>query len=885
MIGKTLAHYQILEKLGEGGMGVVYKARDTHLDRLVAVKVLPPDKVADPERKRRFVQEAKAASALNHPNIITIHDIASENGIHFIVMEYVQGKTLDALIPRKGLRLNETLKFAIQMADALAKAHSAGIVHRDLKPSNVMVTDDGRVKILDFGLAKLTEFSDSGDERTLQSQTEEGTIVGTVSYMSPEQAEGKKVDVRSDIFSFGSVLYEMATGQQPFHGESKMSTLAAILNQEPKPVSQLVPGIPRDLEKIITRCLRKDPNRRFQIMSDLRVTLEELNEESDSGMLVVTPASRRSRRLVLAMVAVFITVLLVVGFSAWFFGIRSRKPEVSLTAVPLTTYPGHELYPTFSPDGNQVAFCWNGEKQDNFDIYVKLIGPGEPLRLTRDPAQDYSPAWSPDGRSIAFLRFQPGADPAVFLVPALGGAERKLSLMHLPPQMDLPVGASRDLAWSPDSKWLAFPDAKSDNEQRGIFLLSVETGEKRRLTHPPANCIDANPAFAPDGRALAFIRSSGIGMAISEIFLIGLPEKMISKGEPRQLTFETQTILCPAWTSNGQELLFSLGKLFRPNLWRVPAVGSVKPQRLASVGEEGFLPSISREGHRLTYVRGFSDWNIWRLELSGLSDKQDPVANLIHSTQMEFEPQYSPDGKKIAFVSNRLGNNEIWACNSDGTNPIQITSLGGPHNGAPRWSPDGNQITFDSYVVGPPEVYIVSAEGGKAKRLTENPSDDFYSGWSRDGNWVYFTSKRSGVDQIWKMPANGGEAVQVTKKGGVVPCESPDGKWLYYTKQAGTRAELWKLALEDDKEKQVLDNFAGGTNFTLGTQGIYFISALQPNGETDLQFLSFSDSKIKTIGHIKNPVVSLTVSPDGRSLLYDKADQQGSDLMLVENFR
>ena len=320
MIGKTIAHYQILEKLGEGGMGVVYKARDTHLDRLVALKVLPPEKVADPERKRRFVQEAKAASALNHPNIITIHDIASENGIDFIVMEYVQGKTLDALVPRKGLRLNETLKLAIQMADALAKAHSAGIIHRDLKPSNLMVTEAGLVKVLDFGLAKLTEVSESGDEttRTLEHQTEEGTIVGTVSYMSPEQAEGKKVDARSDIFSFGSVLYEMATGQQAFHGDSKMSTLAAIMNQEPKPISQLVPGIPRDLEKIITRCLRKDLNRRFQTMADLKVTLEELKEESDSGTLAGTlPVVRPARRpWVWAAAAMVVVAIAVAG---WLF--------------------------------------------------------------------------------------------------------------------------------------------------------------------------------------------------------------------------------------------------------------------------------------------------------------------------------------------------------------------------------------------------------------------------------------------------------------------------------------------------------------------------------------------------------------------------------------
>src|SRR5262245_16755918 len=292
LIGQQLGSYQILSLLGAGGMGVVYKGRDTRLNRSVAIKVLPRDKMSDPERKRRFVQEAKAASALNHPNIITIHDIGSESGIDFIVMEYVAGKTLDQRIPRKGMKLNGVLKLVVQMADALAKAHSAGIIHRDLKPTNVMVTDDGLIKVLDFGLAKLTEVeSDEGATRTTQPQTEEGTIVGTVSYMSPEQAEGKKVDSRSDIFSFGAVFYEMITGQKAFQGDSKLSTLAAIVKQEPKAVSRLVPDVPPDLEKIINRCLRKDPGRRFHHMEDLKVELEELKEHSDSGKLARAPAA------------------------------------------------------------------------------------------------------------------------------------------------------------------------------------------------------------------------------------------------------------------------------------------------------------------------------------------------------------------------------------------------------------------------------------------------------------------------------------------------------------------------------------------------------------------------------------------------------------------
>ena len=270
MIGKTLGHYQITEKLGEGGMGVVYKARDTHLDRFVAIKVLPPEKVADPERKRRFVQEAKAASALNHPNIITIYDIDQSDGTDFIAMEYVAGKTLDQRIGHRGLRLNEALKYAVEIADALAKAHSAGIVHRDLKPTNIMVNEDGAVKVLDFGLAKLTE-QIQGDESARRPTmdaggkpiTDEGVIIGTVSYMSPEQAEGKKVDARSDIFSLGSVLYEMVTGQRAFQGTSKMSTLSAILHQEPKPVSGIAPAIPADLEKLINRCCARIRNAAF----------------------------------------------------------------------------------------------------------------------------------------------------------------------------------------------------------------------------------------------------------------------------------------------------------------------------------------------------------------------------------------------------------------------------------------------------------------------------------------------------------------------------------------------------------------------------------------------------------------------------------------------
>jgi serine/threonine protein kinase len=371
MIGQRLLHYEITGKLGEGGMGVVYKARDAHLDRFVAIKVLPPERVADAGRKARFVQEAKAASALNHPNIITVHDISEDSGVTFMVMECIDGKTLDQLVGRKGLKLNEVLRYAIQIAGALAKAHAAGIVHRDLKPANVMVTHDGLVKVLDFGLAKLTEPVGKQDESTrtmlepapeAAERTREGVVVGTAAYMSPEQAEGKPLDARSDIFAFGAVLYEMVTGRRAFARDSAASTLAAILKEEPQLASQVAADTPRDLEKTVARCLRKDPARRFQHMADVQVALEELKEESDSGALAAAAPSpaRRSRRLLLWSAYAF-AVVLAAGVAAWFLRRPATGPPPRVSAFAARA--GIEWGPALSPDGKQIAFVWNGEKR------------------------------------------------------------------------------------------------------------------------------------------------------------------------------------------------------------------------------------------------------------------------------------------------------------------------------------------------------------------------------------------------------------------------------------------------------------------------------------------------------------------------------------------
>jgi serine/threonine protein kinase len=367
-LGSKLGSYEVLSLLGAGGMGEVYRARDTRLGRQVAIKVLPAERMADEDRRRRFVQEARAASALSHPNIVTIHEIESADGNDFIVMEYVPGKTLDAVIPRQGMRLGEVLRIAIPIADAVARAHVAGIVHRDLKPANVVVGSDGVVKVLDFGLAKLVAAEDAGTPEH-ETKTEDhgagphsrpGTVAGTAGYMSPEQAAGRKIDARTDVFSFGALLYEMVTGRRAFAGNSTAETLAAVLREQPKSPTELTPDVPRDLEKVILRCLQKDPDRRFQHMVDVKVELLEIKEESESGPVASAVPARRS---LLRWLAAGLAGALALSAGGWLLW-RFRGAEIPLPlVVSLTSTPGREREPTFSPDGNQVAFSWEGRSR------------------------------------------------------------------------------------------------------------------------------------------------------------------------------------------------------------------------------------------------------------------------------------------------------------------------------------------------------------------------------------------------------------------------------------------------------------------------------------------------------------------------------------------
>jgi serine/threonine protein kinase len=412
MTGTTIGHYQILEKLGEGGMGEVYKARDVLLNRTAALKFLPADSAGD--KRHRFVQEAQSASALNHPNIITIYEVATAGARDFIAMELVQGQTLDEIIASKPLPLERVLTYGVQIADALAAAHAAGIVHRDLKPGNVMVTDSGMVKVLDFGLAKLMPgaSSPSGVSETVLAgapRTVEETILGTVAYMSPEQAEGKPVDHRSDIFSFGAVLLEMLTGRRAFYGESTASTLAAILTAEPPSLSMDLPGVPVELIRIIFRCLRKQSDKRWQNIADVRIALEELKQDLESGRLnAPRAAAPPARHRWWPLVASGLVAAALTGVIVW--SMRPSVPAPELwSIVRLTSDAGASLFPAISRDGKLVTYVSDRAASDTMDLWVQQIEGGDPVQLTRGLGACRDPAFSPDGTRIAAYC---GADPA-----------------------------------------------------------------------------------------------------------------------------------------------------------------------------------------------------------------------------------------------------------------------------------------------------------------------------------------------------------------------------------------------------------------------------------------------------------------------------------------
>jgi Tol biopolymer transport system component/DNA-binding winged helix-turn-helix (wHTH) protein len=558
--------------------------------------------------------------------------------------------------------------------------------------------------------------------------------------------------------------------------------------------------------------------------------------------------------------------------------LHQSQPQ-PLEAVPLTALPGQEISPSFSPDGNQVAFGWDGETNGaGFDLYVKVIGTDKPLRLTNHPAPWLGVAWSPDGRNIAVHRVAT-EDPGIFLVPALGGPERKLASTNNP-AVWAPDAA---LSWSSDGKQLAFADHYPfEGYSTQIFLLSLDTLERKQIA---TGCQWARePGFSPFGDSFVYV-------CIRDDWDFSLNLLELRGGKNQRLFGGPQEIRGPTWTRDGARIIFSTGPSFTPlaggELWQITPGRTESPQKVPGVHDVTY-PVVSSSGKRLAYVQSRINGNIWRVDLDGAKAR---ARILVTSTREQYGPFISPDGRRVVFMSNRSGTNEIWVCDSDGGNAQQMTSLGAGMTGTPRWSSDGKQIAFDSRVGGEANVYVMDANGGVPRKLETGTRMNSLPSWSRDGRWIYFNSGLThSILTVWRVAATGGRAVQLTKTAPSMPIESPDGQYVYFVRFTEGKFRLWRMRPDGSGESMVDAMPAlrsGGYDWWPVESGIYFYT--DTGAKTELDFLDIRSSRIRRIYTFDKPPAGwlggLSVSPDGKWLLYSRTDEAASDLMLVENFR
>jgi serine/threonine protein kinase/Tol biopolymer transport system component len=813
--GAKLGRYEIRSQIGEGGMGEVYLAEDTELRRKVALKVLPREVASNQSRMRRFKQEAQAAAALNHPHIAHIYEIGVSSAvsagdassvaeeIHFIAMEFVDGVTLRELIHGRQTDVAKLLRHLQHVAEGLAKAHAAGIVHRDLKPDNIMVTREGHAKILDFGLAKLLEPQTTSGQQSdglsevvtaLMSQhSTPGAVMGTVGYMSPEQAQGRidQIDHRSDIFSFGCILYEALTRRRAFEGKDAIESLNKIIREQPPPLTDSNPDVPRDLQKLVRRCLQKDPEERYQTIKDVAIEIKDIRREtqSETGLHTTVPtgasatatslpsdpaaitlsataptthpssaefiSSQVARHKGLLALAALIVVGLLIGAGYAIYrlagGARSTSKSADMKISRLMSGGDNIGSVSISPDGKYVAYAYF--KQDAVSIHVRQVSTGGDREIVPPLAGAVirGTTFSPDNELIYYHLWHADKSPRGTLcqVPVIGGREPKKIVE------DLATGVS----FSPDGKWFVFVRDFKKTGDSALMIGSVDGGAPREIGHRKGNdWFAGTPAWSPDGRTIAFVAATDTGgtqFSIATVPIEGGTEKPLGSHKWHGQAFK------PIWLHDGSGIVVnaaeSLGSAVQ--IWHVSHPEGVVTRitnDLSDYGSSSF--SLTADDSTIATVSSEPSSKIW------LTAPGDPEGRARKLTEGKYDGQrgmdFTPDGR-LVYVTRNGDYQDLWIINADGTAQRQLTANAAAEE-YPKVSLDGRSIIFTSTAGGLQHIWRIDVDGSNPTQLTDGAFSDYNALWSPDGQWIYFTSWRSGNNRLWKMPANGGTPQQVT---------------------------------------------------------------------------------------------------------------------------
>ncbi len=887
--GTRLGPYEVLAPIGAGGMGEVYRAKDPRLGREVAIKVLPAAFSQDADRLKRFEQESRAASSLNHPNIVTIYDVGIADSVSYIAMELVDGTPLRAMLLDTPLPIRQLLQVGAQMAEGLAKAHASGIVHRDLKPENVMVTEGGGVKILDFGLAKLTqpEASASGATQspTVSGGTEPGILVGTVGYMSPEQARGQPLDFRSDQFSLGSILYEMATARRAFVRGSAPQTLAAIIQDEPEPIAALNPKVPAPVRWIIERCLAKEPRNRYASTEDLARELATVRDHllELTSAIGAVPLERPPARRRLLWIGGWIGagILLAAGIAGWRLQQHDyfwKNPLAGASFTRFTDWEGSEASAGISRDGKFVAFL--SDRAGQFDAWVGQVGGGEFLNISGGKYHlgagggvliHHGVGFSADGSHVWFGAAPEAPGPGrVWLAPTIGGASR----LFLPKGMEA--------TWSPDGSQVAYFYPPADP----IFVADKNGGNARKILADKTALHNHYLTWSPDGRFIYFVR--GIPLDEMDIWRVRL-----SGGEPERLTNHSGRVASPAFL-DARTLVYCAGR--EDGGWGLYAMDVERRiSRAVTSGLEEFTSvASSADGRRLAVTVANPARNIWSSPISDEAVDDSGIKRIDLPTLRASAPRYGPD--YILYLASKGGTRGLWKW-KDGSETELWKGSEAAVPFAPGISPDGTRIAFVTRIEGRNYLSLMGSDGTAVHRIAESLDVVDVPSWSPDGKWIAAVAREEDgrARPLYKVPADGGPPVRLVEGLVFDPVWSPDGRLILYAESHGGSLRL--RGITPDKEAVAVPEIFvphTGNRYRFMPDGKAVVIALSRVGQTfgvfgggtvapEYFLLDLTSGRRRQLTNLRPGFVtrSFDVSPDGREILFDRY-RENSEIVLID---